>query len=589
MKLLSVKDIAAVDFTNTQIPRYAILSHTWEEEEVTFGQLADPQSVQKIGYAKIRNTCLLAAQDGFDYAWVDTCCIDKSSSAELSEAINSMFYWYQQAAVCYVYLSDLHPDTDLSSDSGLASCRWFTRGWTLQELIAPRNVRFYDRKWNFRGTKMDINRQIHGITGIPESLLRHESSVFDFAIAQRMSWAAKRETTRIEDTAYCLLGLFDISMSPRYGERMEAFTRLQKKIIKQPTAELSIFAWTNENAKASDVSGVLAESPKFFKDCTNTEASFQDSIYRNLALTTRGIQVDASIHQIKTGDHHKRCVLFLQLEISGAAVGISLRKISGNVYARLNPSTLVDLNRYDVNWNSHLYYQLPVESILLARSLPHHHPFHPTDAVLGNRYSALKVRYAVDLRLPNLPLGADRPYQIYPVGNWDSHHECFFGTNKMSYGYCAFFFYAGLEEFFVACFWWNVNQPRAVIAPLKQIGGATIVLLQNSLNDMRFECAGQTERMITRLLKDNVFDGSFPLKMPLLVNKTQEPVRVALNLTTTKEELPEICINPVTILMIRVALVTPECFPETQTDDGLVGFRMGDVFSFGQNLCRVKT
>ncbi|KAK4195712.1 heterokaryon incompatibility protein-domain-containing protein [Triangularia verruculosa] len=584
MKLLSVHDIAAIDFTDAQTPRYAILSHTWEEEEVTFEQLRDPGSVHKKGYDKIHNTCLLAAQHGFEYAWVDTCCIDKSSSAELSEAINSMFYWYQQAAVCYVYLSDLAPDTNLSSESGLACSRWFTRGWTLQELIAPRDVRFYDREWNFRGTKMDLSHQIHTITGIPESLLRHESTVFDFATAQRMSWVARRETTRIEDIAYCMLGIFNVSMSPRYGERMEAFTRLQKKIIKQPMAELGIFAWTNKQARAGEVSGVLAESPSFFQDCTDMEASFQDSIYRNLALTTRGIQLDISIHQIKTGDHDKRCVMFVQLKISGSAMGISLRKISGNVYARLNPSTLVELNRYDIEWTDHMYYQLPVETILLARSLLHHRPFDPTDPVLGNRSSALKVRYAIDPRLPDLPLGSDRPYQLYPVAHWDSHHECFFGTNELSYGYSAFFFYVGSEEFFAACFWWNVDKPRALIVPLKGMDGTRVVVLQNCLDKMRFECAGQTERMIKRLLGDSVYDGSVGLEMPLRVHETQEPIMVSLTLTTIKEEIPEICANSVTILRIGVAVLTSE----TQTDVDPVRFRTGDVFGFDRNLCRVS-
>jgi hypothetical protein len=133
------------------IPPYAILSHTWEnDEEVTFKDLSGPLAVaQKRGFLKIQQTCALAAQNGYSWAWVDTCCIDKQASAELSEAINSMFRWYQNAAVCYVFLADLDPAAELVTH--LPNCRWFTRGWTLQELIAPSAVLFYDRYVKFIG------------------------------------------------------------------------------------------------------------------------------------------------------------------------------------------------------------------------------------------------------------------------------------------------------------------------------------------------------------------------------------------------------------------------------------------------------
>jgi len=147
MRLLCTKNVPELkEFIGdtSSIPRYAILSHTWEDEEVSLQQMNDPATcAQKKGFRKIQHTCALAAQNGFDYAWVDTCCVDKRASAELSEAINSMFRWYQNATVCYVFLADLEPGADL--DASLPGCRWFTRGWTLQELIAPREVLFYDR------------------------------------------------------------------------------------------------------------------------------------------------------------------------------------------------------------------------------------------------------------------------------------------------------------------------------------------------------------------------------------------------------------------------------------------------------------
>ena len=146
MRLINTKNVPELNEfigDSSSIPQYAILSHTWGDEEVTLQRLSDPACAQKKGFRKIQQTCALAAKNGFDFAWVDTCCIDKRASAELSEAINSMFRWYQDAAVCYVFLADLDPGASL--EGSLPHCRWFTRGWTLQELIAPREVLFYDR------------------------------------------------------------------------------------------------------------------------------------------------------------------------------------------------------------------------------------------------------------------------------------------------------------------------------------------------------------------------------------------------------------------------------------------------------------
>ena len=154
------------------------------------------------------------------YAWVDTCCIDKSSSAELSESINSMFKWYRQATTCYAYLEDVdtHDPADFKSpDSSLSKSRWFRRGWTLQELVAPRNVTFYNAKWEKIGDKKDHVLELEAITGIDPDVLGGKAPQA-VPIAWRMSWAADRETTRIEDVAYSLLGIFDINMPLLYGE-----------------------------------------------------------------------------------------------------------------------------------------------------------------------------------------------------------------------------------------------------------------------------------------------------------------------------------------------------------------------------------
>jgi hypothetical protein len=172
------------------------------------------------------------------YFWVDTCCINKSNNTELSEAINSMFRWYRNADKCYVYLSDVSsPPFDandkfssLPCESAFRASRWFTRGWTLQELLAPRSVEFFSQEGNRLGDKRSLERQIHEITGIAVLALQG-SPLSQFSVDERFKWAQNRETTRKEDWAYCLLGIFDIFMPLIYGEgRENAVIRLRKGI-----------------------------------------------------------------------------------------------------------------------------------------------------------------------------------------------------------------------------------------------------------------------------------------------------------------------------------------------------------------------
>jgi hypothetical protein len=215
---------------------YAILSHTWgeDDEEVDFGDMKDGSRKLKDGYKKLRFCAEQAARDGLQYFWVDTCCINKSSDRELSEAINSMFRWYREAAKCYVYLTDVstNDQIDLSLQqwgTAFGNSRWFTRGWTLQELIAPPSVEFFCSNGNGIGDKKSLERQLHKITGIPVSALQG-SPLSEFSFDERISWAQIRETKREEDKAYSLLGIFDISMPVIYGEGKEnAFRRLNRE------------------------------------------------------------------------------------------------------------------------------------------------------------------------------------------------------------------------------------------------------------------------------------------------------------------------------------------------------------------------
>ncbi|KAH8679631.1 vegetative incompatibility protein HET-E-1 [Tricladium varicosporioides] len=240
MRLLECKNGA---FTLTKdiiddIPQYAILSHTWgaDTEEVSFRDLMDGRGKGKTGYRKIQFCGEQARHDSLQYFWVDTCCIDKSNSTELTEAINSMFCWYRNAAKCYVYLSDVPrdvPNIDNISyqlESAFRKSRWFTRGWTLQELIAPESVEFFSKYWEKLGNKASLGTIIHEITGIPDKALQGVP-LSNFTVAERMSWAKQRETTRKEDQAYSLLGIFDVYMPLIYSEGKEhAFKRLREVI-----------------------------------------------------------------------------------------------------------------------------------------------------------------------------------------------------------------------------------------------------------------------------------------------------------------------------------------------------------------------
>lgn len=237
MRLINTSTITLEEFPSDHVPKYAILSHVWGAEEVTFQDMRDGKARKLAGYSKIAGCCTQADLAGWRYVWVDTCCIDKSSSAELSEAINSMFRWYSHAQVCYVFLADVLANFPKES-LDIRQSKWFTRGWTLQELLAPSDLIFFDRNWLMIGKKGEdwINKQIKECTGIDIKYWKQE------CVAAKMSWASKRQTTRVEDIAYCLMGLFGVNMPTLYGEGQNAFIRLLLEILGKSNDE-SIFAW----------------------------------------------------------------------------------------------------------------------------------------------------------------------------------------------------------------------------------------------------------------------------------------------------------------------------------------------------------
>jgi hypothetical protein len=274
-------------------PPYAILSHRWgaDDEEYTYKDLLEGTGKHKIGYQKVRACGVQAIKDNLDYFWVDTCCIDKSSSAELSEAINSMWLWYCNSEVCYAFLNDVPAEIGHQDrNQVLGRSKWFTRGWTLQELLAPRRVNFYNATWKLIGTKHNMAGIISSITHIGQVYLSDRPDPLETAsIAERMSWASRRETKRVEDVTYCLLGIFGVSMPLLYGEGDRAFQRLQEEIMKQ-SDDQSIFAW--EVLPTEYDGSMLARSPNAFSACGNIVRALNSSSTTPYTMTNRGLQIE---------------------------------------------------------------------------------------------------------------------------------------------------------------------------------------------------------------------------------------------------------------------------------------------------------
>ncbi|KAJ1322991.1 HET domain-containing protein [Microdochium nivale] len=402
MHLLNVHTRLLEQFLGTSRPPYAILSHTWGDHEAKFedycaasahvdnGPLQPEPRLrpryrrartrrepgresQRLvlnlqhraecsrqrrrrhrgpGHAKIAACCRQAKAEGFDYVWIDTCCIDKRSSAELSEAINTMFRWYKEASCCYVFLANVPSVVTnagwltlgdfLSCPLGFPpsqreafqSSRWFRRGWTLQELLAPETLQFFDTDWSFIGVVRrehsdskwaakfpDLTNMVSQITGIPRALFQ-DGQIGSVSVAQRMSWASSRETTREENMAYCLLGIFDVNMPLLYGEGLKAFERLQEEIIRT-NSDQSIFvfgaidcgtSWLSVEAllgtsqpDRQDGRKHLARSPRDFAGSSAVAISqwlpaLPNKQLRHHVTTNMGISMSAQFLRLPSGE-----------------------------------------------------------------------------------------------------------------------------------------------------------------------------------------------------------------------------------------------------------------------------------------------
>lgn len=246
---------------------YAILSHRWRplKEEVIYPDIREGRYLQKPGYKKIEYCGIQARKDNCQFFWVDTCAIKKKKESELAEALNSMYMWYADAKICYVYLEDVN-GKDLSA---FEQSEWFKRGWTLQELMAPKTVQFYSSDWVFLGDKSNLGPLISKITGIDQEVLHDSSKISNYSVAERISWAAGRRTGRVEDRAYSLMGIFGIDDMPMmYGQGDAAFRRLQEKIMSKSNDQ-SIFAW---RGIPDDGPSLMATSPDAFGPDRSSES-----------------------------------------------------------------------------------------------------------------------------------------------------------------------------------------------------------------------------------------------------------------------------------------------------------------------------
>ncbi len=369
MWLLDTSTLKLKNFIANDMPQYAILSHTWDVEEVSFQDIDKLESKTLKGYKKIERCCFLAVSKGYDYVWIDTCCIDKKSSAELSEAINSMYTWYAKSSICFVYLSDFDiPTLDEQNGSEIMEkfrkSRWWSRGWTLQELLAPRHIDFYTSNWEYIGDKYTLLPEISLASGIPLSTGNSSligEPIDEVSVAARMSWASKRETTRLEDEAYCLMGIFDVNMPLLYGEGKKAFTRLQHEIARSLDDE-SLFAWSTEDVQ----SGIFAPNTRVFAGCGAIRSLSAPNMHRlnprqASTITNRGLHLEALPWRIPASSLHGSASLskealrsdYTLLPLNCALKGnrnspftIILRRVSHNQYVRFLPGECMVYEKY---------------------------------------------------------------------------------------------------------------------------------------------------------------------------------------------------------------------------------------------------
>ncbi|OSS50032.1 hypothetical protein B5807_05248 [Epicoccum nigrum] len=279
MRLLhfnALNRLILTDFRGKSIPPYAILSHRWGDSEALFEDVSNgTYKGKEEGSKKLRFCAEQAARDGLQYFWIDTCCIDRWDNKERSKAINSMFQWYRNAARCYVFLSDVSVASATAASQrsnweiSFRGSDWFTRGWTLQELIAPVSVEFFSLEGQHVGDKASLSQLLHDRTGIPLAALQN-TPLDQFSTSERQRWAENRRTTEEEDIVYCLLGLLGVSMPTTYGEGQESARRRLQIEIEATGSAPSIIPFSRNESFVGRESQLAELETKLFSNNQTT-------------------------------------------------------------------------------------------------------------------------------------------------------------------------------------------------------------------------------------------------------------------------------------------------------------------------------
>lgn len=413
---------------------YSILSHRWTcgDDEITYVDILSKDSDVKAknGYAKFTGACALAKKLGYNFLWIDTCCINKTDSVEMGEAINSMYRWYSMAKVCIAYLQDV------TSSAQIKESEWFNRGWTLQELIAPKTVHFYDRSWNHLGDKASLSNILVNRTGIPTDVLKNTKLPQAYSIAQRMSWAAKRTTTRLEDRAYSLMGLFDVNMPMIYGERERAFIRLQEQIISKSTDE-SIFVWdldlledSTRDAKHVHC-GLLATSPACFARCGDVIRSGRS---RGFRINQFGISISLSATLYALGTYQAPLNV-TKAKAAGQCALLLAKLPEGDSFARTSSPSGESILMTEMLAVQPMEFSVSSEP---TETPPHLYPgfwlrklgFHDSHI---KSYKILERRYTTDDDRLMLPDGKVGTAGIIRLSLWDGGQPAGFGWIKLGF------------------------------------------------------------------------------------------------------------------------------------------------------------
>ncbi|KAK1829298.1 heterokaryon incompatibility protein-domain-containing protein [Podospora conica] len=414
MRLINLNTRKLESFFGNSIPPYAILSHTWgnDNEELSFADIQrdDPPAIHSI---KVAGCLRQARRDGLRHAWIDTCCIDKTNSVELNEAINSMFRWYEEAKVCYVYLAECtNPVLPEDEPGKLPHSSWFRRGWTLQELVAPKELRVYDQMWHLIGDRRAIAPSLSRLTGIPIAFLAKYRPLREASVAQRMSWASSRVTKREEDIAYCLLGIFGITMTMNYGEQgTRAFQRLQRKILDEIDDD-SILAWglgspagPNTSNGEPTYTSALATSPSDFLGCGRVIAFAHDRYSERPVFAPGHIQVHGIVvrqHPADTDDATR--VVLLRCGIAQRrviAIPLAWTKRNG-VWGRPERARVLVVELQKISSN------LQAETIKVGT----------TDGRQASGNAGIASRFFIDTSAVDLQL-----VEVYPKEYWEAEQQ----------------------------------------------------------------------------------------------------------------------------------------------------------------------